>query len=1096
MEIKKFNFIKDEPILPGSPGYFDFYHKSFSPALKDMVLSDSCPHTIGLFSKWGTGKSSIIDQLRVDLKDEKNTHVLVFDAWKYQEDSLRRTFLIYLEKFLKEKKCEISDDLISGFYKKRISSVASSKEVEKKKDSVKRGFWRKIWNVVKEWKVVIFFLILPLIVVAGFTVAVQYYPQNQLLLAANSFFTYLTTLSWIGLLLKPVADKALEKVTSKIFESTKTYTEIRTKVEEEDRLNSPEQFEYVFTELVGCVKEGKLIIVFDNIDRVQGDIALKTLSTIKTFLDIGKSKVIFLVPCDANAINKQIQAFYNNQKDKDFDESEYLKKLFNVIINTPEFIEDDLKMFTSVLIDQTGDDMKGIIKNDQVLSVVTKAFKNNPREVKQFINNLVSAVLVASKTEVAEHILSSENIGYFTKVTILKQKFPSAYKRLKENWSEPEKIIDSEVDEADEDLRSFLTLTSTISTTDAEPFIYFKKPQVASIIKDAEGMRKALIEGNIEDFEKLASVEADKANLIQYVAMLLRSYKSQAQILFSIFKTQIQAFSNLQENSNGNQTYLEETVNTIEIIWDRYLELPTAAIFDLIPKLNINKRNEIINRYISALAAEEIKVDSNKPFLSNLIDQFIKNFEFLSIDQKRKLTDALRQNLGDRVDVFMKFDTLEKQKNFIHPDVLRKVIQETLNNKNFKTLIPVITTYKDYIIENQLSPLLVNRVPEFMSAQNAEHPTTTLEKIAFYIHTNNFFKDFKEDFKKMAVDGQQSLLTNLQNAFNQSAVNDSLQYKIAISLHWLHSYAQDLSVKARCNELLNQFISQSASESIKKFMDNWSETSVHNFIKAHMETIKNKTIQDESAFMLFYECADEGQKLELTHHFIDNKPDYGLTFLRTIEDKIPNRQKVIEALLQKARQLSIQQRVDIFNFLKGKIAKNDDVNLKQSAIKQFYEYLRSTDQSMVQFGAVLLKESFLSDTDEREIVKEMLDYYNTTKSSQLQPWDIPAIEQLVEMEPKFQEALKEKLIFLILSNISPNREHAIQHPLVSFISKMKPNSDTYEKDYSDLVQRLITWPESAQKDIVVKYVYDMFKNIPGAKSKEYLEKIKPILKEE
>lgn len=404
-------------------------------------------------------------------------------------------------------------------------------------------------------------------------------------------------------------------MTGKIFESTKTYTEIRTQVEEEDRLNSPEQFEYVFTKLVECVKEGKLVIVFDNIDRVQGDIALKTLSTIKTFLDVGKSKVIFLVPCDAGAINKQIQVFYNNQKDKDFDESEYLKKLFNVIINTPEFIEDDLNMFTSTLMNQTGDDMKAIIKHDQVLSVITKAFKNNPREVKQFINNLVSAVLVASKTGVADHILSPENIGYFTKVTILKQKFPSAYKKLKENWSRPEEITDPKDQDVDEDLRTFLTLTSTISTTDAEPFIYFKKPQVTSILQDAENIRKALVEGNIEEFEKLALIEADKVNLVQYVAMLLRSYKSQVQILFSIFKTQIQVFSNLQQNLSHNQLYLEETINTIEIIWDKYLELPTAAVFDLIPKLNPAKRSEIINRYISSLATEEIKIDSNKPFL-------------------------------------------------------------------------------------------------------------------------------------------------------------------------------------------------------------------------------------------------------------------------------------------------------------------------------------------------------------------------------------------------------------------------------------------------------------------------------------------------
>jgi hypothetical protein len=40
---------------------------------------------------------------------------------------------------------------------------------------------------------------------------------------------------------------------SKIFKSTERYTEIRTQVEEEDRLQSPEQFENVFNILISSV---------------------------------------------------------------------------------------------------------------------------------------------------------------------------------------------------------------------------------------------------------------------------------------------------------------------------------------------------------------------------------------------------------------------------------------------------------------------------------------------------------------------------------------------------------------------------------------------------------------------------------------------------------------------------------------------------------------------------------------------------------------------------------------------------------------------------------------------------------------------------
>jgi len=67
--------------------------------------------------------------------------------------------------------------------------------------------------------------------------------------------------------------------------------------EKEERLNSPEQFEKLFSEIIDSIKNNeKIIIVFDNIDRVQGDVAIKILSTIKTFLNSKKkcNKDIFL----------------------------------------------------------------------------------------------------------------------------------------------------------------------------------------------------------------------------------------------------------------------------------------------------------------------------------------------------------------------------------------------------------------------------------------------------------------------------------------------------------------------------------------------------------------------------------------------------------------------------------------------------------------------------------------------------------------------------------------------------------------------------------------------------------------------------------
>ena len=59
---------------------------------------------------------------------------------------------------------------------------------------------------------------------------------------------------------------------------------------------------------------------------------------------------------------------------------------------------------------------------------------------------------------------------------------------------------------------------------------------------------------------------------------------------------------------------------------------------------------------------------------------------------------------------------------------------------------------------------------------------------------------------------------------------------------------------------------------------------------------------------------------------------------------------------------------------------------------------------------------------------------------------------------------------------------------------MNADSELYEKDYGDLMERLLTWADSAQKEIVVNDVVAMLKSTSGNKAKEYLKKINHLIK--
>jgi hypothetical protein len=1086
----KFKFVKDEPIVPGTPGYFDFYHKYFSPALKEMVLSDSCPHTIGLFSKWGTGKSSIVDQLSKDLATSNDATVFVFDAWKYQEDPLRRTFLLKLEEFLRNKGCKIPSDIGTSYYTKRTNSYSTSREIAEQVEPTK-GFFRKFWKFIKEHLLAIAFIV-SLLAVATFYILSAYFPENRLVAGIKDLSIFLSAFSALVFLVKPVAEELVKKLVEKIFSESKKFTEIRTQVEEEDRLNSPEQFETIFNKLVACLKTGRLVVVFDNIDRVQGDIALKTLATIKTFLDpIEKSKVIFLVPCDSDAINKQIRAFYKNQEDENFDESEYLKKLFNTVIYTPEFIDDDIYQYTSALIQETGD-IKDLLLQEDVLSVITKAFRNNPREVKQFINNLIAAILVASESEVADIVLSKENIGFFTKVIVLRQKFPEAYKKLKENWNDPQKI---QTEKSEGGLRDFLTLTSTITTDDAEPFIYFKAPQIEGELSNSRDIRKALVDGNTEEFEKLASAETKKDKLERFVSRLIRNYRSQPQILARLFKTQLQGLANLGIKNNSSD-YLNACLETIESVWNSYLEFSPQLVFEILVRSNDKSRREaVIERYVLVLSNEEIKTEGNKTFLHTLINQLIQNRNHLTANHQSKVRDAVQNNLAGRDDILLQFTDFEWQKIFVHPDSIRKIIQNDLTNKTLKRYLPILKLYKDSISHHKFGHILMGRVPEFLSLQNSETPNNTPEKLAFHQDLLTLFNEFGSYFKELNQTQQRDTFNLLNTAYSQVPYGEDTQCKIVNNLRWLALRTSDETTKNQSEVAINNFLSQVSGQSLERVLVYWNEKSRPNFIKAYFASIKTRSVSDDSYLKVAYESADDDQKIELMQQVITNRGDHAIPFLTNLGEKLPGRQELVRSFLAKSQGLPIQSREQIFQFLKGKIAVNDDVVLKQSAIKQILEYLKSNNQNLVDFGATLLAEKFLSDSDQREIAKEMLDFYNS-RSGPLQKYDLGMIAHLVKIEAKLQDTLKEKLLFLMFSNISPDRSFETQPFLVEQIALLKPDSDTYEKDYSDLTERLITWPESEQKNQIANAVVQLLERAPGKKSKECLSKLRPTLKQE
>src|SRR3990172_3417003 len=102
--MNKFNLLSDQPLK--SETDFEgakFGHKEIADTLTELIINCPTPFTIGLFGRWGAGKSTISFMLKAAMYMNKFGFIL-FDVWKHESDALRRTFLKEAVKQLKEQK--------------------------------------------------------------------------------------------------------------------------------------------------------------------------------------------------------------------------------------------------------------------------------------------------------------------------------------------------------------------------------------------------------------------------------------------------------------------------------------------------------------------------------------------------------------------------------------------------------------------------------------------------------------------------------------------------------------------------------------------------------------------------------------------------------------------------------------------------------------------------------------------------------------------------------------------------------------------------------------------------------------------------------
>lgn len=369
--------------------------KKYAESLKDTILNAPTPFNIGLYGEWGSGRSSIIKTAQIQLESNQNQKIkfVMYDAWKYANDSFRRMFLKTLQEQLKFNGTNFFD----SFYQ----NTTQDKIVEQK------------FN----WKYLL------LILIFGFLLVVLTYinfdsDKKDLTITLQAIFTIIVAL--IAFFKNAFTDYKVTLSKPAMF--------------------APEQFEDAFDEITQwlfnkkqlahpkkwiserSIKENacdKLVIVVDNIDRCDKKTAYELLTNIKNFIGTEKG-IIFLIPVDDEALKRHMQE-HNKENSKEADE--FLRKFFNTTIKIKHFQPRDLFEFANKL---NSNNTLGFTPD--TINIVAKEYASNPRRIIQLFNNLTSELkTIESKYEKS---FVEEHQSLIAKLLIIREEWADVFKEI------------------------------------------------------------------------------------------------------------------------------------------------------------------------------------------------------------------------------------------------------------------------------------------------------------------------------------------------------------------------------------------------------------------------------------------------------------------------------------------------------------------------------------------------------------------------------------------------------------------------------------------------------------------------------------------
>lgn len=388
--------------------------------LADVIEMVEPPFTISISGAWGVGKTTLAKQLRDKLDSHVPYHQRVrcveIDLWAEDIADLRRLVALKVAVGLQDHQSEKDIDKAlkdkATEFDKELRLVQTSQE--RPKISIPRT---KSGRLLASF---VFVAVAALIwLLWGFTT-----PMNPTVEGTGAKFVLTvgaTFLIWIlvqsGLVLSVVTSSTSMQPAAEAI-----------------------GLQLKFKDEVTKHQDRKVVIILDNLDRLTGEAAVATLAEVRSFMDFEKSRCVFLVPLDREALERHLRQTMGGD---DRSARDYLDKFFNLDVLLTKPVTSDLRGWTRDLLTVLFPGVEASVLSP-VAEYAAAAADGSPRATKRILNGVYTrAYLLPAPSPI--------RMDELVVVEALIARFPMCVNRLN---AEP---------------RSWLKAAATVrSTTDAE----------------------------------------------------------------------------------------------------------------------------------------------------------------------------------------------------------------------------------------------------------------------------------------------------------------------------------------------------------------------------------------------------------------------------------------------------------------------------------------------------------------------------------------------------------------------------------------------------------------------------------------------------